>query len=568
MSAEATTATESPAIDKDLLWAAVCAMSRVNSWVRSPSFREQSGNLRRAIYADKDSLLRFAEEAELAAEERNVYVDATCRKCGGSGKYVDRAGYRWDHCRACDNTGKVRLPFREATLAHAGETFVWHRPGYRTELRTVPYKWPLTGEVHEREQYVTWPEPVPAIGWTVNEVGEDIPLEQAAALLERIARALIALDRRRPNPRWHASDIAYYAGNTDTHGHDDYGRISYGYTLSLGDLFCACEICGCGRESAESRCTSRQVLPNGKVRFTRWLCHACGQANGFDYFKTPRVLKPGDVAAWALTWMGGNSMTANSIYCGDNLAILSGIEDATIDLCYIDPPFNSNQKWQITWEGEVRSFDDRYDGMKNYIAWMEPRLKQIHRVLKPTGSLYLHCDDSACHYLSFALDAVFGPSNLRNKIVWKRTSSRNNALCYGRVADTILYYVKSRRAPFYRAAGGDANTDMWLDIRPAAKRERVGYPTQKPEALLERIICASSQPGDIVLDAFCGSGTTLAAAQRLGRFWIGIDENPDACRIAQRRVDQVARAGGERRKTPRARPAGPSVAPKRQLALL
>ena len=343
----------------------------------------------------------------------------------------------------------------------------------------------------------------------------------------------------------------------------------------------------------------------------------------------------------------------NMLYYGDNLDILREyIADESVDLIYLDPPFNSNRSYNVLFkheggaesEAQVQAFEDTWhwagaaetyqylitqappavsemigamykfigpSQMMAYLVMMAARLVELHRVLKPTGGLYLHCDPTASHYLKVLLDTVFGARNYRNEIVWKRTSSHNDTRQrFADVSDTLLYYAKSPQHKFnvlygtysqkyvdtfyvhqdpdgrrwrrgnlsspnprpnlmyeykgwqppvngwrvsrkrmeeLEAAGrlhfpknpqgriqlkqyldempGSAITSVWDDIPPihALAAERLGYPTQKPVALLERVISASSNPGDVVLDPFCGCGTTIAAAQRLGRTWIGID---------------------------------------------
>lgn len=349
----------------------------------------------------------------------------------------------------------------------------------------------------------------------------------------------------------------------------------------------------------------------------------------------------------------------NRLYYGDNLDVLrEHIADASVDLIYLDPPFNSNAGYNVLFkaasgasaDASIEAFDDTWtwgdsskaalldiasgtnrplqvmmEAMRTaigenplmaYLAMMAVRLVELHRVLKDTGSLYLHCDPTASHYLKLVLDAVFGAENFRNEIVWKRTSAHGNVTGrYGDVTDTILYYSKGRsplwNSPMvplsdktvadkyssvdgagrryttrdlrnpgvrpnlhytYTASNGvtyhphpngwtfteekmrqadeagllhfPRNTDgrlrmklflderpgrpmqtLWDDISPinSQAQERLGYPTQKPRALLERIIAASSNPGDTVLDPFCGCGTAVDAAEKLGRRWIGID---------------------------------------------
>ncbi|MBI3403544.1 MAG: site-specific DNA-methyltransferase [Acidobacteria bacterium] len=343
----------------------------------------------------------------------------------------------------------------------------------------------------------------------------------------------------------------------------------------------------------------------------------------------------------------------NRLYYGDNLDVLRRhIEDESVDLVYLDPPFNSNASYNVlfaerdgtqaasqikvfedTWrwdEGAARAFEEVVEtggrvsqamqafrtflgetDMLAYLAMMAPRLIEIRRVLKRTGSIYLHCDPAASHYLKLLMDAVFSPEQFRNEIVWKRTSAHSSAKRYGPVHDVILFYGRSdemqwvggyeaydeayvkqrfargderpwkdadltgsgvrhgetgevwrgfdvtakgrhwayqpselnkldeaemiywpekkggwpRLKKYFDTAKGVPLQDVWTDIFPinSQAQERLGYPTQKPEALLERIIGASSNEGDVVLDPFCGCGTTIAAAQKLNRCWIGID---------------------------------------------
>lgn len=339
----------------------------------------------------------------------------------------------------------------------------------------------------------------------------------------------------------------------------------------------------------------------------------------------------------------------NRLYYGDNLDVLREFPDEFVDLIYLDPPFNSNAGYNVLWstkgaasDASIEAFDDTWtwgDASKNalldikrgtnrplqvmmeamhsaigenplmaYLAMMAVRLVELHRVLKPTGSLYLHCDPTASHYLKLVLDAVFGAENFRNEIIWKRTTPKG--LAFTRFAsnhDTILVCQKGAGAIWnasylphsedylerynlideatgrrfqatsllnpnknrpnltyefgghqrvwrwtrermeaannagliYFPSGGGVPrekrfldeqegvpvSDVWTDIPPlnSQAQERLGYPTQKPRALLERIIAASSNPGDLVLDPFCGCGTAVDAAEKLGRQWIGID---------------------------------------------
>lgn len=318
------------------------------------------------------------------------------------------------------------------------------------------------------------------------------------------------------------------------------------------------------------------------------------------------------------------------IYCGDNLVKLAKLDSQSIDLIYIDPPFNSNRNYEVFWgeTKEKRAFDDRHESTRAYIDYMRPRCVEMARVLKKTGSFYYHCDWHASHYVKVMLDQIFGENSFINEIVWKRQTSHNDAKQgskhYGRLHDTLMFYcggsheytwnqqyvpldpayIKShysqtdetgRRFQWgdLRAPGGAAPSkgnphyevlgvegywrysrekmeqliregrvaipprgktprykryldeskglpvgSVWDDINPvnSQAKEGVGYPTQKPLPLLERIIKTSTNPGDVVLDAFCGCGTALVAAENLDRQWIGIDISPTACRVMADRL--------------------------------
>ncbi|MCE5241267.1 restriction endonuclease [bacterium] len=352
----------------------------------------------------------------------------------------------------------------------------------------------------------------------------------------------------------------------------------------------------------------------------------------------------------------------NTLYFGDNLDILRRyIRDETVDLIYLDPPFNSNASYNVLFKEEdgtqaasqIQAFEDTWhwadaaelfhetvhqggpvadalmafqrllgtNPMLAYLTMMAPRLVELRRVLKPTGSLYLHCDPTASHYLKVLLDAVFGPERMANEIVWQRTSAHSKVRRCGPVHDTIFLYTKSASwtwndqfMPYdqdyvqsfyrhiepgsgrrYRLSDVTSNNpggsflwkgkppprnrywgyseetmqrlegegrlvysrngvpsykryldempgrklqDVWTDVPPISPQaaERLGYPTQKPEALLERIINASSNPGEVVLDPFCGCGTTVAAAEKLGRRWIGIDVTHLAITLMKQRL--------------------------------
>jgi len=361
----------------------------------------------------------------------------------------------------------------------------------------------------------------------------------------------------------------------------------------------------------------------------------------------------------------------NTLYYGDNLEILRRyIKDETIDLVYLDPPFKSNQNYNVLFKekngsqaaSQIRAFEDTWTwsqddeaiyadlvtkggrvadclqafrtflgpcDMLAYLVMMAPRLAELRRVMKPTGSIYLHCDPAASHYLKMLMDAVFGPANFRTEIVWKRSSAHSDAkqgrVQHGRIHDVILFYTKTDEwrwnhvftpydesyvEDFYKhvepetgrryqlgdltGPGGEAKgnpayeimgvtrfwrfseekmaelirqgrvvqtkpgavprykryldemsgsilQDVWTDIGPISSQaaERLGYPTQKPEALLERIIQASSNEGDLVLDPFCGCGTTIATAQKLKRRWIGIDITHLAITLMKTRLNNA-----------------------------
>lgn len=353
----------------------------------------------------------------------------------------------------------------------------------------------------------------------------------------------------------------------------------------------------------------------------------------------------------------------NTLYYGDNLDILQRyVKDESVDLVYLDPPFNSNANYNVLFaqkdgsqsSAQIQAFEDTWQWDQNaiqtythevekggpvadalrafnlilgdsnmmaYLTMMAPRLQELRRVLKPTGSLYLHCDPTASHYLKVLLDMVFGAENFRNEIVWVRSNPKSHGtINFPNCPDTLLRYTKTDvftfRQPYgehnpdyvksayknkdekgyyqllpllnpndnrpnltYEFLGvtrvwrwtkermeraykdgiviqakpgavprykkyladskGRTITNFWPDIQQAVGNESLGYPTQKPLALLERIINASSNPGDVVLDPFCGCGTAIAAAQKLGRDWIGIDITHLAISLIKRRMEDA-----------------------------
>jgi DNA modification methylase len=331
-------------------------------------------------------------------------------------------------------------------------------------------------------------------------------------------------------------------------------------------------------------------------------------------------------------------MELNAVYEGDNLEVMSKFDSKSIDLIYADPPFFTNKQFEIIWndEAEKRVFEDRWKGgIEHYISWMEPRLESCHRLLKDTGSLFVHCDYHASAHLRVLLDRIFGENNFRNEIIWKRKTGRgetqHKSNQFGVCTDFILFFAKSKDSKFntqfiavdeanpvykeyvesnfkfvdkngrkYRSADlsspsprpnlmyvykgfkppvkgwavelskmeqwdkegrllfpknkngrirrklyldelkGKPVQNLWDDIQMISSQssERQGYPTQKPVALLERIIKTATDEGDIVLDPFCGCGTTLVAAQRLHRNWVGIDVSPTACKLMKSRMQR------------------------------
>ncbi len=257
----------------------------------------------------------------------------------------------------------------------------------------------------------------------------------------------------------------------------------------------------------------------------------------------------------------------NKIYCGDNLDVLQKLEKESVDLIYIDPPFFSNKQYEVVWgdEAEIRSFEDRWEGgVLHYINWLKARVNLMWNVLKPTGSFYLHCDWHANAYIRIMLDEVFGESNFQNEIIWCYKTGGASKKRFGRKHDNIYFYTKSENYTFnpqkeksymmheYGFKKSDFQKDEqgqyswviakdWWEIPSvgSATSERLGYPTQKPEALLERIIKASSDEGDLVLDAFCGCGTACVVAQKLKRNWIGIDISPTAATLVEKRLAKI-----------------------------
>ncbi len=263
----------------------------------------------------------------------------------------------------------------------------------------------------------------------------------------------------------------------------------------------------------------------------------------------------------------------------DNLAVLAALPDGSVRLVYADPPFATGRKRRLAsirlgagektrpgFGGAEEPYeivsDFAYDDavpLAAHLAALELRLREIHRVLAPDGSVYVHVDWRTVHHVRLALDRVFGPDRFLNEIVWAYDFGGRARDRWPRKHDSILWYAKGDswvfnreevdRLPYLspwlagpeKAALGKLPTDVWwMTIIAPGSRERTGYPTQKPLRLLTRILVASSRPGDLVVDPYAGSGTTGVAAHRFGRRWLLIDRNPDAVAIARRRLAQEA----------------------------
>lgn len=245
----------------------------------------------------------------------------------------------------------------------------------------------------------------------------------------------------------------------------------------------------------------------------------------------------------------------NTIYNDDNLNILYDIEDEYIDLIYIDPPFFTKK----TIKRKKYQFSDNWNNISEYLSFMEIRLREMCRILKSTGSIYLHIDGHVLFEMKPLMDTIFRKENFLNHIIWTYNSPGGaQGGSYSKKHDDILFYTKtikhntfnvqripyqsvwSKRTKHLYHPDGKALGDSWTDIGrlSGTDKERTGYPTQKSEELLERIIKVSSNPGDIVLDPFCGSGTTCVVAKKLGRNYIGIDEKIDAVEISRKRMPE------------------------------
>jgi site-specific DNA-methyltransferase (adenine-specific) len=274
----------------------------------------------------------------------------------------------------------------------------------------------------------------------------------------------------------------------------------------------------------------------------------------------------------------------NRVFFNDNLAVLKQLADASIRLIYIDPPFNTGKRQTRRALKTVRdaagdrtgfagrryrteetgrlAYDDLFD---DYLAFLEPRLREARRILTPDGSLYFHIDYREVHYVKILLDGIFGRDAFLNEIIWAYDYGARSKTRWPAKHDNILWYAKNPddyvfrydhldRIPYMapglvgpeKAARGKTPTDTWWQtIVPPQSKEKTGYPTQKPLAILRRIVNASSEPGDTVLDFFAGSGTTGAAALELDRRFILIDANPEAIEVMARRFHGRSDVGYE-----------------------
>jgi site-specific DNA-methyltransferase (adenine-specific) len=269
------------------------------------------------------------------------------------------------------------------------------------------------------------------------------------------------------------------------------------------------------------------------------------------------------------------TLTEDLILLGDNLEVLAGFDDDSFQLAYADPPFNTGRRQRrLTLEVEARpegdrtgfggrryatrvrgdaSFADSYD---DYLGFLEPRLRELRRLLAPTGTLYLHLDYRESHYAKVLLDRLFGRECFLNEIIWAYDYGARPRRRWPAKHDTILVYVKDperywfdaeavEREPYMapglvtaeKAARGKLPTDVWWHtiVSPTGK-EKTGYPTQKPEGVLRRIVQASTRPGDWCLDPFAGSGTLGAVCAQLGRRYVLVDSSPDAVEVARARL--------------------------------
>lgn len=265
-------------------------------------------------------------------------------------------------------------------------------------------------------------------------------------------------------------------------------------------------------------------------------------------------------------WNGKTDTFENQLIWGDNLSVMRSLPDESIDLIYVDPPFFSGRNYNCIFgdDDEIRTFRDIWDGgLPTYLAWLNARLWEMKRLLKKTGSLFVHLDWHASHYVKTELDKIFGYDNFKNEIVWCYKSGGASKKNFSKKHDTILFYSKSKNPFFnpqkeksYMAEGSGDNPnqtyyhdengkytlvfskDWWTDIGMLATSsyERIGYPTQKPEELIEKIIKSACPNNGVTADFFSGGGTTCAVAEKLNRKWIGCDVSRIAISVARDRI--------------------------------
>jgi len=261
------------------------------------------------------------------------------------------------------------------------------------------------------------------------------------------------------------------------------------------------------------------------------------------------------------------SRRVNYLACIDCLTVLESLPDACLDMVYIDPPFGTQSR-RIRANGDHHYHDYWPGGLREYLAFLTRRLEHLHRVLKPTGSLFVHLDYRCVHYIKVELDRIFGERNFLNEIIWSYRTGGLSKQWFARKHQTILAYARkigrhkfhpvregkfrtdglnydeqgrpyksTKKGRLYFNPAGPALTDVWdIPFLSTVGLERTGYPDQKPLALLERIVRSSTDEGDRVGDFFAGSGSTAVAARKLNRLWLAVDTNPHAIHLIYNRI--------------------------------
>lgn len=261
----------------------------------------------------------------------------------------------------------------------------------------------------------------------------------------------------------------------------------------------------------------------------------------------------------------------NTVVCADNLDLMTTLPDGCCDLIYTDPPFNSN-RIVISSSKPTMRYDDRHGAdSADYLSFLRPRLAEMRRLLSGRGNLCVHLDWRSVHHVRIMLDEMFGAENFLNEIIWHYRSGGQATRWFARKHDTLLLYARkkgqhtfntlrggtyrtkdlktssdgrpyksTRKGRIYFHPDGPITSDVWeIPFLSTVSKERTNYPSQKPEALVERLIRACSNQGDNVADFFCGSGTALVVAKQMKRDWIGCDSNPEAVAITNRRLEDV-----------------------------